>query len=166
MSDTIAEGKVVIIHFTLHDAEGEVLESSVGDEPMPYLHGASNIVPGLEKALDGKKVGDNVDVTVAPADAYGDYEDGGTFDIPLEHFPDEMEPELEMQLFAQNEAGESFPIWVVEIGKDTVTADRNHPLAGQSLRFVVEVVGVRDATDDERDHGHPHGIDGQAGHHH
>ncbi len=161
----VAEGKVAIIHYTLKDAAGETIDSSIGHEPMAYLHGGGNIVDGLEEALEGQAIGAKLDVVVPPEKGYGQREDVPPQAVPRGAFPPEAELEVGMQFMV--EAGEGYsPVWVAAIEGDDVFLDGNHPLAGATLYFSVELVGLRDATEDEIEHGHPHGLDGDAGHHH
>lgn len=159
---TIGRGQVVSIHYTLTNDEGEVLDTSRGGEPLAYLHGAGNIVPGLEAALEGRKAGDQLQVTVAPEDGYGDAEEDGVQVAQREDFPADAELEVGMHFIAENEDGEEVPVWIRDIEGDDVTLDFNHPLAGVTLHFDVEVAGVRIATADEVAHGHPHGPGGHA----
>ncbi|MFJ4650078.1 peptidylprolyl isomerase [Nocardia sp. NPDC088792] len=154
----IDSDKVVSIEYTLTDDADEVLDTSVGDTPLVYLHGADNIVPGLERALHGKTVGDEVNVVVEPEDAYGEFEaelvsvvDRSMFDL------DELE--AGMQFEAEAPDGDTQIVTIVDVDGDDVTIDGNHPLAGQRLHFAVKVVDVRDATEEELTHGHPHGED-------
>jgi FKBP-type peptidyl-prolyl cis-trans isomerase SlyD len=158
----IADGHVVQIHYTLKDDTGVVLDSSEGDEPLAYLHGADNIVPGLEAKLTGRGVGDRVSVKVAPADGYGERA-GEPQPVPRDAFPDDLELEEGMQFVAEDDDGELVPIWIAGVEGDVVVVDRNHPLAGVTLNFDVQVVDVRDASPEELEHGHPHGA---GGHHH
>jgi FKBP-type peptidyl-prolyl cis-trans isomerase SlyD len=167
MSDPlIADGQVVIMQYTLRADDGEVLDQSTPDEPMAYLHGAENIVPGLEKALTGKGVGYKGKVTVAPADGYGEREDEEPDTIPRKAFPPDMEIEAGMTFMAEGPNNEHAPIWVIGVEGDKVIVDSQHPLAGKTLHFEVEVTGIRAATEDEMAHGHPHGPDGHGGHGH
>jgi FKBP-type peptidyl-prolyl cis-trans isomerase SlyD len=160
---TAGDGKVVSIHYTLRDDDGDVIDSSSGGEPLEYLHGAGNIVPGLENAMAGKAIGDKFKVTVTPAEGYGDVEGDGPREVPRSAFPKDAELEEGMQLFVRGPDGEPFPVWVVAVHDDHVLLDANHPLAGENLHFEVEVVAMRDATKEEVEHGHPHG---PGGHHH
>jgi FKBP-type peptidyl-prolyl cis-trans isomerase SlyD len=156
----IADKKAVTFHYTLRDDEGTVLDSSEGKKPMTYLHGASNIVPGLEKALEGKKAGDDVKATVPPAEGYGTRNEANIRNVPRRKLPDgKLVPGMRMQL--QTNQG---PIvaTVLAISGDYVTIDANHPLADKTLHFDVKVVEVRDATPEELKHGHVHG---PGGHH-
>jgi FKBP-type peptidyl-prolyl cis-trans isomerase SlyD len=161
---TIAADQVVGIHYTLKNASGDVLDSSSGDEPMYYLHGHDNIVPGLERKLSGRNVGDKLEVTVQPADGYGERDPRGAQRVPREAFPPGTPLEAGAQLAMRDPSGEVVPFWIAKLESDMVHVDLNHPLAGQVLHFDVEVVSVRAATPEELQHGHPHGPDGH--HHH
>jgi len=158
--DTIADGVVAIIHYTLKNDAGEVLDSSEGGDPLPYLHGASNIVPGLEKELTGLSVGDKKDVDVAPEEGYGLPNPAMIQDVPREAFPEDAEVEPGVQFLMQGEQGQPIPIWISAVEGDVVTIDANHPLAGQTLHFAIEVAGVRPATEQEQSQGHPQGLTG------
>lgn len=151
----ISENKVVTIHYTLTNVSGEVLDSSVGEEPLAYLHGAGNIVAGLEDALAEKTVGDKLDVTVAPEDGYGEKHDEMVQKVPVENFDGVDNVEVGMQFMAQVPWGEQ-PVEVIKVEEDGITLDGNHPLAGETLQFAVEVIAVRDATEEEVEHGHVH----------
>ena len=150
----IEAGKVVTLAYVLRDEDGEQIDSSEDDGPMAYLHGAENMVPGLEKALEGKRVGDHLRVVVPPEDAYGERDEEGVQVFPRSAFPEELE--VGMQLVMEDEDGDPIPLWVAEVEGDEVTVDFNHPLAGATLDFDVEVLSVRVATEAEREHGHPH----------
>ncbi len=162
----VTKGKVVLIHYTLTTAEGQELDSSRGDDPMPYLHGHDNIVPGLENALDGKEVGFHETVVVAPEDGYGEHSGDAPQAVPRDAFPAEMPLEEGMPFMVENEMGQHIPVWVAGVQDDVVLLDTNHPLAGVELHFDVEIMSLRDATPEELLHGHPHGPDGAGGHHH
>jgi FKBP-type peptidyl-prolyl cis-trans isomerase SlyD len=167
MSETlIADGHVVVMQYTLRSDDGEVLDASTPDEPMAYLHGAENIVPGLENALTGKSVGFKGKVTVPPVDGYGEREDEEPEAIPRKAFPPDMDIEPGMTFMAEGPNNEHAPIWVVGVEGDKIIVDSQHPLAGKTLHFEVEIVAIRPATEDELEHGHPHGADGQDHHHH
>ncbi len=157
MSGTIADGKVVLFHYTLKNDDGDTLESSVGDEPGAYLHGSDNIVPGLERALTGHNAGDKVSVVVPPEDAYGDHEEEALVSAPLDAFPPDAELEPGMPLLLEDEEGEEHPYWIAAIRDEDVVLDANHPLAGETLHFDVEILEIRDATEEEKTHGHAHG---------
>jgi FKBP-type peptidyl-prolyl cis-trans isomerase SlyD len=163
----IADGQVVIMQYTLRSDEGEVLDESTADEPMAYLHGAENIVPGLEKALTGKSIGFKGKVTVSPEDGYGERDEDDEPDaIPRKAFPADMLIEPGMTFMAEGPNDEHAPIWVVAVEGDKILVDSQHPLAGKTLHFDVEVMSIRAATADELEHGHPHGITGHEGHGH
>ncbi|MCB9536099.1 MAG: peptidylprolyl isomerase [Myxococcales bacterium] len=167
MSDLIvADGKVVAFHYTLRDDSGELLDESAGGPPLAYLHGASNIVPGLEREMLGKKAGDRFDVAVPPAEGYGELSPDSSMDVPRSAFPPDAELAEGMQFATRGPQGEIVPLWIKAVSGDTVKVDAQHPLAGVTLNFSVEIVLVREATGDERAHGHPHGVDGKSGHHH
>lgn len=163
---TIEDGRVVALHYTLTTPEGQTLDQSELGDPLYYLHGASNIVPGLENALSGHKVGDRLNVRVAPADGYGERVGPGPQPVERDNFPPGMEIVPGMQFMAQNEDGEALPLWVMDVNEQYVFIDHNHPLAGVTLIFDVTVVDVRPATEAELEHGHPHGPDGMMAHGH
>lgn len=165
MSDTIEAGKVGIFHYTLTDDDGAVLDSSSGRSPMAYLHGHGNIVPGLEKELVGKTAGDAFKAKLAPADAYGERQGPGAQAVHRSNFPKDFELVPGRPIRAEGSDGEPITLWITEVKGAQVYVDINHPLAGKTLHFDVEVVGVRAATADEVTHGHAHGVDGHAHHH-
>jgi len=151
----IENNRVVQIHYTLKDDEGEVLDSSVDHEPLPYIHGVGALIPGLEKELLGRQTGDKFTVVIAPADGYGDYDEDQVFQVSAGEFEGDDELELGMQVQLDSENGPAIAT-VTEIEGDEVTLDLNHPLAGVSLHFDVEVIEVREATKQELEHGHVH----------
>jgi FKBP-type peptidyl-prolyl cis-trans isomerase SlyD len=151
----IEQDKVVTISYTLKNGSGEVLDSSENNGDLSYLHGHQNIVPGLEKVLTGRDVGEQVDATVTPEEGYGERREDLVFSIPRERLP-EGELELGMQFRAQSQDGQEMVVNLVGIGDDEVTLDGNHPLAGEDLHFDVTVTDVRSATEEEIDHGHVH----------
>jgi FKBP-type peptidyl-prolyl cis-trans isomerase SlyD len=156
MADTIVDGKVVGIHYTLRDDAGAVLDSSSGGDPLQYLHGVGNIIPGLEAALAGRSVGEHLEVVVESEDAYGERDDGDVHVVPRSQIPAEAEVEVGMQLVARRPDGTPVPVWITAMSEESVTIDFNHPLAGRRLHFEVDVSSVREASDSEREHGHPH----------
>jgi FKBP-type peptidyl-prolyl cis-trans isomerase SlyD len=158
-TSTVAADKVVSIQYTLTADDGSELDRSEEGEPLEYLHGHHNIVPGLEGALDGKAVGDKVQVRVPPAQGYGE-RPGKAQQIPRSRFPKDVPIEKGMQFFTQGPKGESIPVWITKVMGPTVTIDPNHPLAGETLNFDVEVIGVREPTAEELEHGHVHGPHG------
>lgn len=155
MSTPIEEGKVVNIHYTLKNDEGEVLDSSSGGDPLAYLHGAENIVPGLERQLAGHAPGDKFEAVIPPTEGYGERSEIDPQQVPRSAFPDGADLQEGMQVVAQGPNGK-FPLWVVGVGDEHVLLDPNHPLAGVTLHFDIEVKDVRDATEEEKEHGHPH----------
>lgn len=158
----VAENSVVLIHYTLTNDQGEVLDSSSGGEPLAYLHGSGNIIPGLEKALEGKQAGDKLVVKVAPADGYGERNDSLIQQVPKRAFQGVAQIQPGMSFTAQSSQG-PMQVTVTAVAGDMITVDGNHPLAGETLNFDVEVTEVRKATLEELSHGHVHG---PGGHHH
>jgi len=158
----IAQDSVALIDYTLTNDAGEVIDSSNGGEPLAYLHGHQNIIPGLEKALLGKAVGDSLKVSIAPAEGYGEVNPSLVENVPSNLFQGVDQIEVGMQFHAQTGGGMQV-ITVTAVEGDTVTVDGNHPLAGQTLHFDVTVKEVRAASQEELDHGHVHGA---GGHHH
>jgi len=154
--ESIADGKIVTLAYSLRDEEGDVLDSSEEDGPLVYLHGHENIVPGLEKALTGKSVGEKVRVVVPPEEGYGEWDEEGVQVLARSNFPADVELEVGLQLVMEDEDGDPTPFWIAEIEGEDVTIDFNHPLAGAQLDFDVEILAVRDATSAELSHGHPH----------
>jgi FKBP-type peptidyl-prolyl cis-trans isomerase SlyD len=157
----VADNMAVSIHYTLTNDDGEVLDNSIDDEALVYLHGGGNIISGLEKALYGKVAGDKFNVRIAAEDAYGEFTDEMVQVISREMFEGIDNIEVGMQFHADVNYG-SGVVTVVNIEGDDITIDGNHPLAGLALTFDVEVIDVRAATQEEMAHGHIHG----AGCHH
>ncbi len=155
--------KVVSFHYTLKDKAGSVLESSHGDDPLSYLEGVGQIIPGLEKELQGLKSGDKKSVHLPAANAYGEHDTGLIAEVPRQAIP-KNDVEIGDQFHTQTEDGEPRVVVVTAVNDKMVTVDGNHPLAGQDLSFEVEITEVRDATSEELEHGHAHGADGH--HHH
>lgn len=153
----IADDKAVAIDYTLRNDEGEVLDSSEGAEPLVYLHGCGNIIPGLEQALNGKQAGDSLEVSIEPEQGYGEYQAELVATLSRSMFEDVDELEPGMQFHASAPDGGMQIVTVREVDGDDVIVDGNHPLAGQRLHFQVKVVEVRDATAEELEHGHVHG---------
>jgi FKBP-type peptidyl-prolyl cis-trans isomerase SlyD len=149
----ITDGRVATIHYTLTDDDGQVIDKSPQQQPLSYLHGAGNIVPGLEKALSGKQAGDSVKADVPPEQGYGPRHDAMVQQVPRSAFPDIDAVKPGMQFEARTERGPRL-VTVTDIGAEQVTVDGNHPLAGKTLHFAVEVADVRDATEQESNQGH------------
>ncbi|WP_295859088.1 peptidylprolyl isomerase [uncultured Fibrobacter sp.] len=144
----IADKTVVQMHYTLTSDEGKVIDSSEGREPLQYIQGAHMIVVGLEKAMVGHEVGDKFDVKVIPAEGYGEYDERMTQEVPLDVFQDVQNVEAGMMFYAQTPMG-PMPIRVKSVSGDKAVIDANHELAGQNLNFAIEVVDVREATEEE-----------------
>ena len=157
----IAKDTVVAIDYKLTDDDGQVLDSSEAGQPLSYLHGAGGIIPGLERELDGKEVGDQLQVTLAPADGYGERNEALRQEVSRDQFEGIEELALGMQFRVDSSAG-PMVITIVQIADDVVTIDGNHPLAGVNLNFDVTVQEVRAATDEELQHGHAHGPGGHS----
>lgn len=160
----IAHNAVVSFDYELTDDDGATLDASADEGPMTYLHGYGQIVPGLEKALEGKRAGDSMKVVVSPAEGYGERSDPPQ-DIRVDRadLPDDLEPEEGMGIASVDEEGEETVLWIIDVQDDAIVLSADHPLAGMTLHFDVTVREVRMATDEEMAHGHVHGDDG---HHH
>jgi FKBP-type peptidyl-prolyl cis-trans isomerase SlyD len=155
----ITQNSVVTIEYTLKDDQGEIIDSSEGDVPLVYLHGCKNIVPGLERELTGKKVGDELSVIVTAEEGYGPRLDQLIMKLKREELATIKDLEVGLQLQAQTDEGVQV-FTVIGLEGDDVTLDGNHPLAGQNLNFTVKVMDIRLASDEEIKHGHAHGPDG------
>ncbi|HLF30248.1 MAG TPA: peptidylprolyl isomerase [Xanthomonadales bacterium] len=155
----ISKDKVVSFHYTLSNAAGEVMESSRDRDTMDYLHGSGGIIKGLESALDGKSAGDTLQVTVAPAEAYGEKAPANIQRVAAKHFRNARALKPGQVVGLPTKRG-PVQVTVVKVGRFNVDVDANHPLAGQALTFDVEVTSVRDATEEEKAHGHVHGPGG------
>jgi FKBP-type peptidyl-prolyl cis-trans isomerase SlyD len=158
----IVADRVVLIHYTLKDDNGAVIDSSAGGEPLAYIQGHGNLVAGLEKALEGKQDGSTVAVSVPPADGYGIHDAALIQRVPKRSMQGSGEIKKGMQFQARTDDGMRLFTVTAVVG-DMVTLDGNHPLADKTLHFDVQVVSVRDATSEELEHGHVHGV---GGHHH
>lgn len=156
MSLMIGDNMVASIHYTLTNNAGEILDSSEGAEPLSYLHGAGNLIPGLERELLGKTSGATLQVTIAPGDAYGEIQPELVQIVPAGAFQGVENVEPGMAFEAQDPQGNARRVVVKSVDDDQVTIDANHPLAGVELNFDVQVVEVRDATSEEIAHGHVH----------
>jgi len=158
----VENGAVVSFYYTLSDTDGKTIETNRDDDPAVYLHGASNIVPKLEAAFDGRKSGDQFAVALAAADAYGELKANSIERVPAKYLKHagKLRPGQAVEL---NTKDGSTLVTVVKVGKFSVDVDTNHPLAGQALNYAIEIVDVRAATEEEQAHGHAHGV---GGHHH
>ncbi len=155
---TIVKDKVVLIDYTLTDVKGEIIDTSDGREPLAYLHGNGHLIPGLEKELEGKVIGDKLDVSIDPKEGYGPRNEELVREVPLANFPEgQVQPGMQFQ--AKSEQG-AMVFTVIEVRKETVLIDGNHPLAGVTLNFKVEIKEIREATKEEIEHGHVHGPGG------
>lgn len=163
MSEVLAvqNGQVVAMEYTLR-VDGEVTDTSEGREPLAYLHGSGNIIPGLEREMIGMTVGESKEVIVSAVDAYGVEDDSAFMDVPRDQFPAEipMEPGIEIQV--QNQEGQPMYARIEQVGEQSIKLNFNHPLAGKELHFAVKVVEIREPTAEEEEHGHVHG---PGGHH-
>jgi FKBP-type peptidyl-prolyl cis-trans isomerase SlyD len=166
MSDVIADGMIVGYRFEMARADDGVVIAKTDEETGSfYLHGAENIPPGLEKALAGKKVGDKFEVVVAPGEAFGEKQDVEPLAVPLEQVEEADGVEVGANVMVEASDGEVHMLFVAGVDEENMYLDPNHPLAGVELKFDVEVISIREATELEKDHGHPH--EGEAaGHEH
>ena len=158
----IGDQKVVTLHYTLTDNDGRVIDKSE-DGSFAYLHGASNIIPGLEDALTGKSAGEEMSVSVSPEQAYGVRDEAMLQQVPKNMFEDDSQIAVGTQFHAQGPNGEMLVVTVMEVEDEHVLVDGNHPLAGVELNFDVKIIDVRDASEEEVEHGHVHA---PGGHHH
>jgi FKBP-type peptidyl-prolyl cis-trans isomerase SlyD len=159
--DSVQNGVVVSMEYTLM-VDGEMIDSSEGHDPLEFLTGYGNIIPGLENEMIGMKVGDSKDVVVPPADGYGEYDEEAYLDVPKNQFPKDMPVEEGLELTVRDDSGQGRYARVESVEGETVRLNFNHPLAGDELHFNVKVVKLREPTAEELDHGHVH----QGGHHH
>lgn len=158
---TVQDGQVVSMEYTLK-VDGVVTDSSEGREPLEYIHGSGNIIPGLEREMTGMTVGESKDVKVSPAEGYGEQDASAFMDVPRDQFPAEIPMEVGTELQVQNQSGQPMYARIDQVDGQNVRLDFNHPLAGKDLHFNVKVVGLREATPEEKQHGHVH----SSGHHH
>lgn len=151
----VEKDRAVFFHYTLTNQHGDTIEQSRGEEPLGYIHGARSIIPGLEQEMDGRDVGDQFEVTIEPEQAYGAHDQDLIQKVPSSLFEGVDQVEEGMQFRAQSEEGERL-VTVTDVEGDEVTIDANHPLAGETLNFEVEITEVREATEQELVHGHVH----------
>ncbi|MCT8986816.1 FKBP-type peptidyl-prolyl cis-trans isomerase [Shewanella phaeophyticola] len=159
---SIKDDMIVQFNYTLRDEKGEVIESNEGRDPIAYLHGHDNMMPGIEDAITGKEVGDKFSVTPPASDTYGERQEGAEQRVSVKHLVGAKVWKPGMAAMVETEQGQR-QVTVLKVGKFMATVDVNHPLAGRELTFDIEVVGTRDASDEEIAHGHAHGA---GGHHH
>jgi len=155
----IAANKVATITYTLKDNDGVLIDQTDNDAPFAFILGVGSIIPGLEAALEGKRAGDKVSVTIEPAEGYGDRDESMIQVMPKNMFEGVDEVTAGMQFHAQTGEGMSV-VTVTAVEDDNVTVDGNHPLSGITLNFDVDVIDVREPTEEELDHGHVHGPGG------
>lgn len=155
----IEKNKVALFHYCLSNDKDELLEESLDGDPTAYLHGGGTILPALEQALAGKRAGDKLNLTLAPAEAYGHYRDDARARVPIKHLltKGRLKPGMVVDI---NTAEGVRVATVTKVGLKNVDVDSNHPLAGMTLRFDIEIVEVRDASAEEIEHGHVHGVGG------
>ncbi len=161
----IEKNVVVSLAYKVKTEDGVVVDQSSVEAPLDYLHGHNSLIVGLEKALEGKVVGDKFSITVAPEEAYGEHMDEMIQRVPANVFQGVEQIEVGMRFLADTDQG-PIPVEVTEVDGDEVVVDGNHMLAGQTLTFDVEVVAVREATEEEVQHGHVHQEGGCGGHDH
>lgn len=154
---SVRDDVVVSFDYTLRLDDGEVIDSSEGHEPLQYLHGRGQIVPGLERELYGMNVGDEKSVTVQADEGYGDYDEERLQSVPRSNFPEDVELEEGLSVRMRDvNTDQLFDAYIDEIGDEDVVLDFNHPLAGETLFFDIKIVDVREATSEELAHGHAH----------
>lgn len=158
--DTVAAGRVVSMQYTLTLDDGQIVDKTEGEESLDYLHGAGNIVPGLEQALEGQSVGNALKVRVEPDQAYGAHSNEAVQDVDRSAFPEDAQLEVGVTFQAMDQDGNPILGTITAMAGDQVTVDFNHPLAGKPLNFEVKIVAIRAATDEEQSHGHAHGAGG------
>lgn len=156
--------QVVTINFTLKDETGEVIDSTQGNQPFTFISGNNQILPKLEESIGGMLIGSKTNVKLDPIDAYGEYKEEAVQSVDRSEFPQDVELEEGMSFMAHTPEGRQVPLTIAGVEGDKVTVDFNHPLAGRTLEFDVELLDMRDATFEELQHGHAHGPDGH--HHH
>jgi FKBP-type peptidyl-prolyl cis-trans isomerase SlyD len=154
--EKIQENAVVTLQYKLRLDDGTLVEESEPDDPLVYLHGHENIIPGLEKELAGMRVGDRKTIVVDPEEGYGDYDPEDIGRISKEGLPDEFDPEVGMLVPIIDEEGNEAEVLIIEITDEDLIVDFNHPMAGERLHFEVEITGIREAEEEELEHGHVH----------
>lgn len=160
---TVVEDDLVVsLAYDLRDSDGELIDSAGEDEPLEFIQGYGHIIPGLESELYGLAIGDERDLVIEAANAYGEYDDENITEVPRSLFPLEMEIEVDMPVELETDDDDVMEAFIAEINDETVVLDLNHPLAGVELHFHVKVVGLREASPEEIDHRHVHGAGGHS----
>lgn len=155
---TVVDDTVVSLDYSLRLDDGEEIDRSSGDEPLQFIQGHEQIIPGLENALYGMNIGEEKLVTISPEDGYGEYESENYVMMPRDSFPPDMALIVGERLFVRDsESDQEYPVYIAEIGDESVKLDFNHPLAGETLHYKVRIVALRDATTEELAHDHVHG---------
>ncbi len=154
-SPTVSKGQVVSMHYTLQ-VDGDVIDSSKGQEPFEFIQGIGTIIPGLERAMEGMKIGESKEVTLPPAEGYGEIAEDAFVEVPRASFPANIPLEVGVDLQVEDQSGHPMYARIDRVGEDSIRLDFNHPLAGKELTFNVEVLALRDATEEELSHGHVH----------
>ena len=157
----VTKDRVVALRFTLKDDDGELLEEGTDEEPLVYLHGHGELIDGLEAVIEGKEVGDRATVTLPPEEAFGEIEEDGERTLPRDLIPED-EPLEPGTAFAIEDDGDVLPVWVVRATDAHIIVSLSHPYAGKTVTFDVEVLKIREATEEELEHGHSHGLEGHA----
>ena len=160
-TESVQDGVVVSMEYTLH-VDGELLDTSEGQGPLQFLVGYGNVISGLEKEMMGMKIGDSKDVTVSPAEGYGEFDEEAFMEVPRDQFPKDMQLEVDTELTVRDDTGQARYARIENMDEKTVTLNFNHPLAGDELHFHVKVVALREPNAEELEHGHVH----EEGHHH
>ena len=155
----VAKDTVVQLHYTLKDADGKQIESTAGHDPIAYLQGHNNMIPGFEEAVEGKQAGDKLEITVTPENGYGHRVEGSVQRVPVKHLQGSKKWSKGMVASVHTDQGER-QVTIVKVGRFMADVDTNHPFAGKTLHFDVEILDVRAATAEELDHGHAHGVGG------
>ncbi len=157
MPETVRKDVVVSLQYKLWLDDGELVEETLADEPLVYLHGHDNIIPGLERALEGMRVGESKKVVVEPEDAYGEYDPEDVEKVSRAALPPELKPTVGMVLTIVDDRGNMYDAVLTDMDEETITLDFNHPMAGERLTFEVTITGLRAASAEELEHGHVHG---------
>ena len=155
----VSKDTVIQLHYTLKDENGQQIESTAGHDPIAYLQGHKNMIPGFEEAMEGKQAGDILDITVTPENGYGHRVEGSVQRVPVKHLRGANKWKKGMVASVFTEQGER-QVTIIKMGRFMVDVDTNHPFAGKTLHFNVEILDVRAATAEELDHGHAHGVGG------